>query len=185
MNSLFLKRCRAAGLLLLVWGMAVESQAQQTKEVTTTVKDVTVFLQHAQVFSTASTNIGAGETELALINVPANLNESSIQVEAQGNATLLSIRYENNYLGSQNKPKDVLALEDSLQNYQNQLRTLREQNEVYQKEEALMLANQSIGGQKGVDALDLEEVADLFRKRLFAIKGNIQANDAMEKTNQW
>lgn len=177
MYPLHFNRVRVFCLFFLPFLVAIPAAAQQTKEITTTVKDVTVFLQHAQVFSTATTNISSGETELALINVPANLNESSIQVEAQGNATLLGIRYENNYLQNLNKPKEVLALEDSLQNYQNQLRTLNDQNDVYRKEEALMGANQSIGGQKGVDAVDLEEVANLFRKRLFAIRGHIQAND--------
>src|SRR6478736_1719644 len=172
---------RVFGAFSLLFLLAFTGQAQQTKEVTTAVKEVTVFLQHAQVFSTASTNISSGETELALINVPANLNESSIQVEAQGNATLLGIRYENNYLQNLNKPKDVLALEDSLQTYQNQIRTLNDQNDVYRKEEGLMLANQSIGGQKGVDAADLEEVADLFRKRLFAIRNHILTNDVRLK----
>src|SRR5688572_23502238 len=156
---------------------ALSASGQRTKEVTSVVKDVTVFLQHAQVFSSANTNINGGETEIALINVPSNLNESSIQVEAKGNATLLGIRYENNYLQASQKPKDLLAVEDSLQNYQNQIRILTDQNDVYRKEENLMLANQSIGGQKGVDALDLEEVADLFRKRLFNIRNHILTNE--------
>lgn len=169
---------RVLPAFILAFLLAGPVTAQRTKEVTSVVKDVTVFLQHAQVFSSASTNVAAGETEIALINVPANLNESSIQVEARGNAMLLGIRYEQNYLQANQKPKEVLQVEDSLQSYQNRIRMLTDQNDVYRKEEALMQANQSIGGaNKGVEPDDLEDIADLFRSRLFSIRKNILTNE--------
>ncbi len=164
-----------AFLVLFFFGLT--ANAQRTREVTAAVKEVTVFLQHAQVFSYANTNLGAGQTEVAIINIPSNLDESSIQIEAKGNATLLGIRYENNFLNTNQKPKDVLQVEDSLQTFQNKVRTLTDQIEVYRREEGMIMANQNIGGQKGVDAVDLEEVADFFRKRLMAIKTNILSND--------
>src|SRR4051812_17748781 len=53
---------------------AFKLQAQRAKEVLATAKEVTVFLQRAQVFSTANTSISSGTTELAVVNVPSNLD---------------------------------------------------------------------------------------------------------------
>ena len=118
-------------MFLIPFLVVVTTQAQNRKEVSADVKDVTVFLQRAQVFSLAKTNIGAGETEIAIINVPSQLDAASLQVEAKGNATLLGIRYENNYLEGKTKPKDVLMVEDSLESYNNQIRTVNDQVDIY------------------------------------------------------
>ncbi|MFC5269065.1 DUF4139 domain-containing protein [Adhaeribacter terreus] len=168
---------RVFALILIPFLAAAGAQAQNRKEVSATVKDVTVFLQRAQVFSTVKTNITAGETEVAIINVPSQLDAASLQVEAKGKATLLSIRYENNYLAGKTKPKDVLLVEDSLENYTNQIRTLNDQIDIFRKEEGMILANQSIGGEKGVTLDDLEDIADFFRQRLNAIRANILKNE--------
>lgn len=47
---------------------------------------------------------------------------------------------------------------------------LKRHTEVYQSESNMMLANQSIGGQEGVQATELEQMARLFRERLFDIE---------------
>ncbi|WP_200504071.1 DUF4139 domain-containing protein [Adhaeribacter terrigena] len=162
---------------MLLFSVPFQLRAQSRKEVSATVKEVTVFLQRAQVFSSVRTNISAGETEVAIINVPSQLDAASLQVEAKGNAMLLNIRYENDYLGGKTKPKDVIQVEDSLQNYTNQIRTVTDQIDIFRKEETMILANQSIGGQKGVTLDDLEEIADFFRQRLTSIRTNILKNE--------
>jgi uncharacterized protein (TIGR02231 family) len=169
--------------LILLAGEAAIAQASQ--EVVPEVKAVTVFLNRAQVFSTARTSVGAGQTEVIISNVPANIDVNSIQVEARGKVTLFGIRYENEYLQRQRKAKDLVKIEDSIAYFQQAITAINDQNDVYRKEETLMLANQSIGGQKGVIAEDLEDVADLFRNRLFSIRANIRKNDLrMVKLNE-
>src|SRR5690606_38463416 len=45
--------------------------------------------------------------------------------------------------------------------------------DILRKEEGMILANQSIGGEKGVTVDELEDIADFFRQRLTSIRGNI------------
>jgi uncharacterized protein (TIGR02231 family) len=151
--------------------------SQSLKEVNSDVKAVTVFLNRAQVLAEARTSLPSGTTEIALTNIPAALDASSISVHGAGNFTLLGVRFDYDYLRQNIKPKDLRTAEDSLEFYQNLARTLNDQIDVYHKEENMVLANQSIGGQKGVVPEDLEDVADFFRSRLFAIKANILKNE--------
>src|SRR5688572_22322545 len=151
--------------------------SQSLKEVNSDVKAVTVFLNRAQVSAEARTSLPSGTSEIALTNIPAALDASSISVQGEGNFTLLGVRFDYDYLRQNIKPRDLRTAEDSLEFYQNLARTLNDQIDVYHKEENMVLANQSVGGQKGVVPEDLEDVADFFRSRLFAIKANILKNE--------
>ncbi|WP_190300456.1 DUF4139 domain-containing protein [Rufibacter hautae] len=158
---------------------------------TTQVKAVTVFLNRAQVTNTGKASVEPGVTELVLEGLPAQLDERSVQVNPTGNVTLLSVRYEQNFLRNTAKPSELQRLEDSLQSYNGRIRTLSDQREVLQKEEALLQANQNIGGsQTGLTAARLKEVADYYRTRMLAIRKEIQTIDLQltllrERQNQF
>ncbi|WP_074987946.1 DUF4139 domain-containing protein [Rufibacter ruber] len=144
----------------------------------TQVKRLTVFLNRAQVTNTGRATVDAGVTELVLEGLPVQLDERSVQVNPTGNVTLLSVRYEQNFLQSAGKPKELQRLEDSLQSYNGRIRALTDQREVLQKEEGLLQANQSIGGHDaGITAARLKEVAEYYRTRLLAIRREIQTVD--------
>lgn len=148
---------------------------------TTDVKAVTVFLNRAQVTNTGKTTVDPGVTELVLEGLPTQLDERSVQVNPTGSVTLLSVRYEQNFLQNATKPIALERLEDSLESYNGRIRSLNDQREVLQKEEALLQANQSVGGtQTGLTAARLKEVADYYRTRLLAIKKEIQVVDARQ-----
>ncbi|WP_210466542.1 DUF4139 domain-containing protein [Rufibacter roseolus] len=157
----------------------------------TQVKAVTVFLNRAQVTNIGRTTVDPGVTELVLEGLPAQLDERSVQVNPTGNVTLLSVRYEQNFLRNTTKPTELQRLEDSLQSYNGRIRTLSDQREVLQKEEGLLQANQNIGGsQTGLTAARLKEVADYYRTRLLAIRKEIQTIDLQlnllrERQNQF
>ncbi|GAB2529755.1 mucoidy inhibitor MuiA [Rufibacter soli] len=140
-----------------------------------------MFLNRAQVTNTGKTTVEPGVTELVLEGLPTQLDERSVQVNPTGSITLLSVRYEQNFMQNATKPKDLERLEDSLESYNGRIRSLNDQREVLQKEEALLQANQNVGGtDAGITAARLKEVADFYRTRLLAIKKEIQLVDARQ-----
>ncbi|MBC3541959.1 DUF4139 domain-containing protein [Rufibacter sediminis] len=166
------------GLLICCFSLVFPISAQKQESLTTQVKAVTVFLNRAQVTNTGRATVEAGVTELVLEGLPAQLDERSVQVNPTGNVTLLSVRYEQNFLQNAPVPREVQSLEDSLQSYNGRIRTLSDQREVLQKEEALLQANQNLGGtQTGLTAARLKEVADYYRTRLLAIRKEVHATD--------
>ncbi len=147
------------------------SFAQTEKTVASKIKDVTVYLSGAEISRSGNTTLNAGETYVLFKDLSPNIDANAIQVKGKGNFTILSVVHRLNYLNQSEKPKDVLALEDSLESLQMRRDFQNALQSVYTNEEAMILANKSIGNKDvGVDAMDLSEVADLFRKRLTEIQ---------------
>ncbi len=177
-RNLMNKRVSFFLLLATCFGPVFSISAQKQLPLTTQIKAVTVFLNRAQITNVGRGTVETGVTELILEGLPERIDERSVQVRPTGNVVLLSVRYERNFLQNQTKPVDLKRLEDSLQSYNGRIRTLTDLREVLQKEEALLKANENIGGsQTGTTAARLKEVADFYRTRLLAIRKEIQVTD--------
>lgn len=141
------------------------------REVTSSVKEVTVYLNGAQVARSASVELNKGNTVLAFVNLPENIDPQSIQVKGQGNFTVLSVMHQINYLSSQKKSREVLALEDSLKMLEEKTAVNNSMLQVYKSEEDLLAANRNIGSdEKGIIVSELKLAADFMRSRMTEIK---------------
>jgi uncharacterized protein (TIGR02231 family) len=150
-----------------------QAHAQDKKSLKAEIKQVTVFLNKAQVTSSVNAQLSAGANELLVEGLPAGIDKQSIQVSGKGDFIIMAVKHELNYVDPQKKSKEMIALEDSVRFYQKEARRLRSLNDVYAKEEQMILANQNIKGEKTVTADELEDVADFFRERLEEIKFEI------------
>jgi len=83
--------------LLFVLNVAF-GQNFKEKELKTEIKEVTVFLNGAQIFETGTTTIPSGKTTLRIKNLSPFLDDKSIQVKAEGDFTILSVNHKLNYL---------------------------------------------------------------------------------------
>ncbi len=145
--------------------------ADDEKVLTTNISNVTVFLSGAQVERTGNMYLNAGNYDIVIQDLPTSINPNTIQVTGKGNVTVLSVENRINYLKSQQKPKSILMLEDSLELLRNQVNFQNAMMAVYTNEEAMILANKEIGGENsGVDINSLKANADFYRVRLTDIK---------------
>ena len=155
-----------AFVLLPLYAVAGESQ-----EVTSQIREVTVFLKGAQVTRQARVSLQKGATTLAFRELPLNIDPQSIQARGEGNFVILSLLHQVNYLASQRKSTQVKSLQDSLRIYEEQFAFNTGMQSVMKSEEELLLANRSIGGDaKGVLMTELKTAADFYRSRLTEIK---------------
>ncbi len=139
--------------------------------VTSQIKEITVFASGAQVTRNGSVSLKSGNQQLVFENLPQSINAQSIQVSGKGNFTILSVNNQINYLKPQQKSKEILTLEDSLETLQNKLNANSASLEILKDEESLLKANQSLGGsQTGVKVDELKAAVDLFRTYLNDIK---------------
>lgn len=156
------------GLLIF---MTVILGAQTQKEVASEVKAVTVFRQRAQVERSARTSIPAGNTILRFTDITPNLHAQSIQVQASGNFTILSVNHKLDYLQEAVDNAEVEQLKATKEQLEEERAEEQAVLQVYQEEENLLLANKSIGSQQtGVKVTDLQQMAAYFQKRLREIK---------------
>ena len=149
----------------------------QTVKTHPKMKEVTVFLNRAQIESTASVKLSNSTREVIMEGLPNSIDPQSVQVSGKGNFMIMAVKYEDNFLNSLEKSPEVLSLEDSLKFFRFQLSTFQDFEAVMHKEEQMLIANQAIGGkEKSLDADDLEYFANFFRKRLLDIRFQILKN---------
>lgn len=145
--------------------------ASNTREVISTVKEVTVFLNGAQVMRSAKIEFPKGNTVFRFVNLPESIDPQSVQVKGQGSFTILSVVHQINYLAGQKKSREIILLEDSLRIFEEKLALNNSMIQVYKTEEDLLMANKSIGSEeKGLVVSELKMAADFFRARMTDIK---------------
>ncbi|EAY31256.1 conserved hypothetical protein [Microscilla marina ATCC 23134] len=165
--------------------MASSWANDKEKAVKSKIKEVTVFLNRAQVTNTARVSLSAGKTLLVFEGLSTKLAKQSLQVAAKGNLTIMSVKHRINYLKSFSKARRIKQLEDSLEYYQDRIARVGIEKEVLNSEEKMILANKKIGGQKGVSAQELAEMAAFYRKRLSEIRfAVLRHNKVLRKYRQ-
>ena len=141
------------------------------KSLKTNIKEITVYLSGATITRTGSLALPSGNSMVIIKDLPQDLNPQSIQVNAKGDFTILSVVHQINYLKEQEKTKEIIAMEDTLENLNEQVAAENGMLYVYNNEESLILTNKSIAGQNtGVSIAALKEASDFYRTRLADIK---------------
>ncbi len=144
------------------------------RKVNSVVSNVTVFNNQAQVTRIAKLNFeGSGIFNIVFDKLSPYININSIEAKADARITILSVSNRNEYLNNDEKPADIILLEDSLVKINAELEDFKADKEsiVHQKE--LMLNNKNVGSnQVGVKADELDDLMELYKKKLDDFKVN-------------
>jgi uncharacterized protein (TIGR02231 family) len=151
--------------ILCISGAFQLAAAENEQPTPSTITNITVFLNQAQVTRVAKVNLQAGITNLVFDKVSPFINLNSIQVKTENNVVLLSVSQRNNYLENQQKPSFILDIEDTIESINNQLELLRIKHEAWQLEKEVLISNKQVGGDAGVKVDELEDALQLFRKK--------------------
>jgi hypothetical protein len=158
-------------LIAVCFGYFISAQAQErSQDVSSRVKQVTVFLKGAQVTRQASVAILPGVTLLKFKNLAPQIQEQSIQAEGTQGIRILSVGFQVNHFDENKKPEKITSLEAERKKLLSLLKQEQSQEEVYKEEENILKTNKSIGGSKGVEIEQLKIAMDYFRQRLLDIK---------------
>jgi uncharacterized protein (TIGR02231 family) len=164
---------------------SVFAQGEQLRT-SSTINNVTVFINQAQVTRLAKLNLPAGESQIIFDRVSPYININSIQVKTSANVQLISVSQRNNYLLNDEKPLFIIQLEDTLAKLNYQLDLLQIKIESMKLEKEVLLANKIIGGVNGsVNVDELEDALMLFRKRNTEIgEETLKLNGQVNKLKQ-
>ena len=149
--------------LLSVFTVSAWAQSKQKAE----IKEATVFLNGAELFSTSKVQLPAGETEVVFTNIAGHINERSLNVGADNSVVVQSATFSTNYLGNEalsaraQEIKDsIVYLEEKRELINNQVRTVDEQISVIQQNKQLS------GKDHGVSVSDLQKLLDLVKNNM-------------------
>src|SRR5690606_35959151 len=138
---------RTAFLLFISFVFLQFAEANDQKKVKPAIKEVTVFLNRAQLSSYATASIAAGTTDIVLEGLPPSIDPQSIQISGKGEFIIMSVKHSLNYLDPQEKSEAMKALEDTIEKVQMQLDMFSSMKDIYIKEEQLLITNQAFKGE--------------------------------------
>ncbi len=147
----------------------------QAENISSTIEAVTVFKQNAKVTRTANISLKKGNNEIVLEDLTPAILAASLQVQVNGDATLLSAAHRTNYLKDIDKPKKVAAIQDSLENLNYDFQWLNNQIQILQGEEKIITQNNPLGSnkEKGFTVKEMESLSIFYRRRLTEVKKKI------------
>lgn len=138
----------------------------QNINVSSNIKDVTVFLNGAQIYREAAKTIPAGTNVLVFDDVSPFVQPNSIQLKGKGDFTVLSVSFQNNYMKAKEMSPEVKVLQDSVDAINKRIRMNEMYYSVFEEEKAMLVANRQIRvNDNTIYVEELEDVANLFRRR--------------------
>lgn len=170
-----------AVLMLLVF----QANAVEKEIVKSTITDVTVYAQGAQIFQKASYSIKPGITEVIIEGISPFIDVNSLQVKATGNSIILDSKYSLFYpkpeeVNLEGLPlkirKDIQILEDSLKYLGYDIQDIQDEIDVMLATKNIIANNGSMRGQGKVnDSINLlKQAVDYYTIKMTEINKKIQ-----------
>ena len=175
-------------LLLLFLSMAAQLSAQtyNEKELGTKIKDVTVFLNGAQISRSGKVAVPKGKSILKVKSLSPHIDDKSILVKAEGDFTILSVNHQFDYLRNLAKDEELSKLQTRLEEINQKLEANMAKLTVLREKESLLDANKNLGGrERGVSLVELKQAIDFYAKELEQIKSDeIEINVSSKKLKE-
>jgi uncharacterized protein (TIGR02231 family) len=170
--------------IILGLTLLVSTSIFAQKGVSSTIKNVTVYKQNAEIVRYATTPVKAGKQEIVLTGISTAINPASLQVKfVDANAMLLSVKYEQNYLIDQPENSKITALKKQIETIDDQISW----NAVKKKSLKGMLAildkNQDLGGANaGFTPSQVVALANTYKIKYLEVQKDLFAVVKKEKT---
>ena len=168
-------------LLLLGLGAATLSAAGEQK-VKTSVEQVTLFIDGAQVTRSRQIDLPAGNSTVVFTGLSPYLDDKSMQVSAKGPFTVTAVNRLFNHTDSLERSTRQKTLEETLEETQRQLDRLKASREVMDAESELLKTNCSVANRNVATPLAaIRELNEYYAARLEELKSKALSLDAEEE----
>ncbi|MEN2402035.1 DUF4139 domain-containing protein [Flavobacterium sp. MC2016-06] len=163
--------------------------AQKPIFTTAKVKAATVYFNAAEISQTASLILPLGTSEIVVKNVAVNLNESSVQIGAPANVTVLSVQFTNNYISEyevDTKSPALKRVRDSIVLVQKEIQKVNNSINSETKTIALLDKNQQVSGtNSGLNVTELIKMVEYYKNKQLEIANSINVlSEKQQKLNE-
>ncbi len=173
--------------LFLIALFVHQANAQTFNEhsLNTTIKEVTVFLQGAQINRAGKTTIPSGKSIILVKSLSPYVDEKSIQVKAEGPFTILSVNHKLNFLDQLKKGKKTDSLRLLIDEFDLKIARLNSRQEILREKQSLLNENKNLGGfNSGVTLTELEEAMSFYDQALSDLKSEELNNKYLIEESQ-
>lgn len=137
----------------------------QTKK-KATIDHATVFLNGAELESSAKVSLAAGETEVIFTNIAGNVNQQSLNVGATNGAVVQSAVFQNNYLADDNLSPRAQEISDSIEYLNDAKGDLNIELQVVNEQLSVLGQNKKVSGeQSGLSVAELQKMLALVKSQ--------------------
>ncbi len=169
-------------LMLLIFAINAFGQTQKPIFVTAKTNAATVYFNSAELSQSASVFLPKGSTEIVVKNIADNLNQSTIQIGAAANVTVLSVQFTNDYVSEfeiDEKNPVIKKVRDSIKIIEKEIQKTTNAKDSEAKTIELLDKNQQVwGSNNGLN------VGELTKMVLYYKQTRTEANntfDALEE----
>lgn len=162
------------------------SQEIIEKKISTSVNEVTVFLEGAQITRKKTIEIKKGKTILKFSDLSPFIDAKSVQVKADGNITVLGVNHQQNFIEKLDKQKELVDLESRLKEVDDKIMLERTYLQILTEELAFLKENRNIGGKnQELSVLNLKDASIFFGSKLTELKiKEIERNNTLNNLNK-
>lgn len=172
-------------LLLAVLPGFLSLAANDKEIIKSSISEVTVYTNGAQIYRKANFNVKPGITELIIEGVSPNIDPKSLQVKAFGNVVLIDSKYQI-YYPEPEKPKleglplkirkDINLLQDSINNQLFDIKEIQDEIDVLNTSKTILSNNGAIRGQGKVnDSIQLlKQAMEYYQLKMNEINKKLQ-----------
>jgi uncharacterized protein (TIGR02231 family) len=176
-----------ANQLIIIVALLIHQSlfANEKEIIKSTISEVTVYAQGAQIYRKASYTIKPGITEVIIEGICATIDPNSIQVKATGNVIILDSKHSIFYpkpeeVALEGLPlkirKDIQFLQDSINAIQFDLQEIQDEIDVLTATKTILMSNGAIRGQGKVnDSINLlKQAVDYYSVKMLELNKRIQ-----------
>jgi uncharacterized protein (TIGR02231 family) len=172
-------------LLLAVLPSFLSLAAIDKEIIKSSISEVTVYTNGAQIYRKANFNVKPGISELIIEGVSPNIDPKSLQVKAFGNVVLIDSKYQI-YYPEPEKPKleglplkirrDINLLQDSINNITFDIKEIQDEIDVLNTSKSILSNNGAIRGQGKVnDSIQLlKQAMEYYQLKMNEINKKLQ-----------
>ncbi|NVO02790.1 MAG: DUF4139 domain-containing protein [Bacteroidetes bacterium] len=162
-------------LTIAIFSFLFANSQITSKTINTKVKQVTVYMNGAQITHTADVALTKGSYNLIFNGIAPTINQKSVQVTANNDVKITSVTYFVDYMESKSESARINSLKDSLKLLTKNMKSINNQIAAFGNEKDLVLKNWDLKGTTtGVQVLELQKATDFYRTKINEINNQTQ-----------
>ena len=138
------------------------------------IQKVRIYQSGAFVSRSVKVNLNAGINEIVFDKLSPYINANTISVKGFGEATIVGVNFQQNYLKIQKTSSEIMKLEGEKDSLTIKFKYIQNKIMACNEGLAVLQANRSIGGaNNGIDATKLTALVDYQIKKINSLKDEI------------
>jgi len=162
-------------LLTLICSYTAAKSGDGDNKAKATLTNVTVYKVGAELTHTAKADIVQGSSQLIIDNISNSIDINSIQVNCNGNVTIMGVEFNTDNLQDEIKSPQVKFLEDSVEKVNRNLNRVKTNIDILNQLLSVLKSNKEVRGtQTGLSVAELTKLMNYYQVKSISIQTDLE-----------